>query len=102
MPHFRKKPVEIEAIQFTGDNAQAIANWMGGDYVQRASGLHIQTLEGVMHVSEGDWVIRGVKGEFWGVLLARRGDVTVFTPLSQPAPTPTPDPDATLRPIAQA
>ncbi|WP_217649208.1 hypothetical protein [Yersinia ruckeri] len=67
---FRKKPVVIEAKQFngkwTGDGAD-ILEWMGrgGDWNQDTAELKIHTLEGVMTASKGDWIIKGVKGEFY-------------------------------------
>jgi hypothetical protein len=65
---FRKKPVVIEAVQFTGshDSAFSIQQWGGLAAIDVADhGLYIQTLEGRMHVSIGDYVIRGVQGEFY-------------------------------------
>ena len=68
MPKFRKKPVVIEAMQFlnplTGVN---IAAWCGGRYVEDAMGpcILIDTLEGQMRADPEDWVIKGVKGEFY-------------------------------------
>lgn len=66
---FRKKPVVIEAVQFTGKNPRTVFEWMGkpdGDagYIQDKE-LFIETLEGVMTAKPGDWIIRGVKGEFY-------------------------------------
>lgn len=66
---FRKRPVEIEAMQLTRENASEIAKWaastdaptitvFGGD-------VKIHTLEGLMHASLGDWIIKGVQGEFY-------------------------------------
>lgn len=66
-----KKPVEIEAVQFNGENAFEIWHFMG---VAGAAGnpeLHntdspiINTLEGDMLVSIGDFVIKGLNGEFY-------------------------------------
>jgi len=73
MPMFRKKPITIEALQFTSDedrnitNGPAIARWCGGSYVTDAFGpcLLIDTLEGQMRGDPGDWIIKGVKGEFY-------------------------------------
>lgn len=72
---FRKKPVEIEAIQFTGDNHREVMEFMHKGRITRdmvgwVSGDHdgtlkIKTLEGVMTASEGDWIIKGVRGEFY-------------------------------------
>lgn len=75
MPTYRKKPVEVEAMQFDGtkDSANHVLAWIGrseGD-AKRAHirqpelGLTISTIEGDMHASPGDWIIRGVQGEFY-------------------------------------
>lgn len=75
MPRFRKKPVEVEAVRYTGtaDSAQAVLEWTRGKpFVEPddqpgalTMSLKINTLEGVMKAAPGDWVIRGVKGEFY-------------------------------------
>lgn len=74
---FRKKPVIIEARHWaTEDDAYELADWCGGDYDSTISGpsgvngedwglLVIGTLEGEMTAAPGDWIIRGVKGEFY-------------------------------------
>lgn len=73
---YRKKPVEIEAIQWTGDNKNEIADFVGESamfykvkYLQDENPnywrLEINTLEGVMKADHGDYVIKGVKGEFY-------------------------------------
>ena len=74
MAKFRKKPVVIEAVQFTGSNGQEIGRFVGspcGD-VEGVPGTKtvrpfvvIKTLEGEMRGDAGDWIIRGVKGEFY-------------------------------------
>jgi hypothetical protein len=72
MKQYRKKPVVIDAIQWDGteDLALEIAA-IGGfegmlDYKTGAfGGLYIETLEGRMQVSPNDYVIKGVKGEFY-------------------------------------
>lgn len=72
--NYRKKPVEVQAIQLLPDNADEIAEWCGGSVVEeidpiddtkRYVGVNIPTLEGVMRASENDYVIKGVKGEFY-------------------------------------
>lgn len=64
-----KKPITIEAAHFTSrDEAAAIAQWCGGVVVPMLFGfveIKIQTLEGAMWAREGDWIIRGVQGEFY-------------------------------------
>lgn len=72
---FRKKPVVIEAMQFTGmmSNARAIRAWAHAglppetNAIIRVDGwcLKIRTLEGEMTANDGDWIIKGVKGEFY-------------------------------------
>lgn len=71
---FRKKPVEIEAIQFTGEfsNYDELCDWSGITFPanstingEGAREMFIDTLEGRMRVDQKDWVIRGVQGEFY-------------------------------------
>lgn len=64
MSIFRKKPVEIEAIQFIG-NFDEIEEFVGGDAELRAGKLVVATLEGPLHASNYDWIIKGVHGEFY-------------------------------------
>ncbi|MFD8516596.1 hypothetical protein ACFV27_37330 [Streptomyces antimycoticus] len=81
---YRKKPVEIQAVQWDGTagGAAPIVNWIltgestatyacsnpdrcaatGGDTPHC---IEIHTLEGTMRADLGDWIIRGVKGEFY-------------------------------------
>lgn len=67
MAKFRKKPVEIEAKCFTGGNHNALIEWGAEAGIRRAASgrLIIPTLEGDMTVSIGDWIIKGVQGEFY-------------------------------------
>ena len=73
MGKFRKKPVIIEAHQFTGDNHAQILAWarpnLGEDALTAAQimklPIYIPTLEGEMKANPGDWIIKGVKGEFY-------------------------------------
>lgn len=79
MPAFRKKPVEIEARQLTDTNAGEIVQWVninspdastawmrGGPRGGSKGGtVYIRTLEGTHHASVGDWIIKGVQGEFY-------------------------------------
>jgi hypothetical protein len=77
MPMYRKKPVVIEAMQWDGTAAGAgpIINWvLSGDSgsaryhyddPEFADFIAIDTLEGTMSATQGDWVIQGVKGEFY-------------------------------------
>ena len=67
MPRYRKLPVVIEAVQCTGGNILEICNFTGkcGGELIKDGELYIKTLEGVHHASIGDYIIRGVKGEFY-------------------------------------
>ena len=77
---FRKKPVEIEAVQYRPDldNCSEIAAFTGlvpsaadwppcDESDHSATVWHIDTLEGCMEASPGDWIIRGVAGEFYPI-----------------------------------
>jgi hypothetical protein len=65
MPKFRKKPVVIEAQKFDGGTASLSFDFFSACGVTPSGGLIMKTLEGEMLVSIGDWIIRGVKGEFY-------------------------------------
>ena len=66
MAQFRKKPVVIEAVQYTGGNAREVMNFIDtGDSFPTEDGICIKTLEGTMLANINDWIIRGVKGEFY-------------------------------------
>lgn len=79
---YQKKPVVIEALQYTGgeQNVIALTDWINGvdsstNYhlvapqimreVEAAGGIPIKTLEGTMIAQQGDWIIKGIKGEFY-------------------------------------
>jgi len=76
---FRKKPVVIEAIQWTGDNLEDIIKFTGLHHsalkwtwvkthmalIQQQEGLKIFTLEGSYMATIGDYIVKGVKGEFY-------------------------------------
>src|SRR6185312_4620811 len=81
MEKYRKMPVEIEAIQWDGENTLKVMNFMGEvvvlksniehdrfeDYkeIAKRDGLRINTLEGDMRANVGDFIIKGIKGEFY-------------------------------------
>ena len=68
---YRKKPVVIEARQMTNFNQKEIAEWATGAEIIPASmclrpgSIRIPTLEGDHTAAPGDWIIKGVKGEFY-------------------------------------
>lgn len=77
MAKFKKNPIEIEALQWTGDNLKEIIDftglhqsaekwtWEQYEAFVAAQGLKIFTLEGAMMASVGDWIIKGIKGELY-------------------------------------
>ena len=62
---FRKKPVVIEAVQWVGDNLSEIQKFYKPDNFLVGDEIVIGTLEGNMRASKGDWIIKGVSGEFY-------------------------------------
>ena len=74
---FRKKPVVIEAVQWTGNNLREVIDfaglhpsaekWTWEEYmaVVEKDGLKIFTLEGSHMATVGDWIICGVHGEHY-------------------------------------
>jgi hypothetical protein len=70
---FRKKPVVIEAVRWTGDNVKEVLDFgmtgpqplWGDDFKVGKMAVFILTAEGQMRASVGDWIIRGVQGEFY-------------------------------------
>lgn len=80
MMMYKKKPIIIEAVKWDGKNHREMWNFLTGktdDYISSSSdnfyidhekvtgGLVIKTLEGEYPVSIGDYVIKGIKGEFY-------------------------------------
>lgn len=81
MRKFRKKPVEIEAEQYTYPASAELRAWMGASagieikdrHIFAKGEMQVHTLEDghagqVAHIAtEGDWIIKGVHGEFYAV-----------------------------------
>ena len=66
MAKYRKRPVVIEAVQWTGENLLEILQFSKDSFIDRDDyTLKIETLEGVMTVSRGDYIVKGVDGEFY-------------------------------------
>lgn len=68
MPYYRKKPIPVEAIQYTGDNFLELQAWSNdhvtlSDYNEDA--ICVYTPGGLLWFDEGDYVIKGVSGEFY-------------------------------------
>jgi ADP-heptose:LPS heptosyltransferase len=74
---YRKKPVVIEAVEWTGNNLEEIIaftglhpsaekwSWEKYEEIVKKEGLKIFTLEGTHFANIGDYIIKGVKGEFY-------------------------------------
>lgn len=64
---YRKKPVVIEAVQYTGTalNLAELVAFIGHEAYINEGKIEIETLEGVMTASIGDYIIKGVHGEFY-------------------------------------
>jgi hypothetical protein len=66
MSKYRKRPVVIEAVQFTTSSIDEVERFVGGDMGRDGDGnTVIATLEGAMICSLDDWIIRGIQGEFY-------------------------------------
>ena len=64
---FVKKPIPIEAVQFTGDNFKELYDFAGNDIYFQDGYVYIHTLEGDMRMKNktGDWLVKGIRGEFY-------------------------------------
>jgi len=83
MPKYRKKPIEIEAVLWTGENLDEVFELVDFDnlpqapddlhinpgigHVPATAQLEIPTLEGTMRAEPGDWIIKGVADEVYPV-----------------------------------
>ncbi len=79
MPKYRKKPVVVEAVRWTGSNLEEIRNFVDSDLIEECMELFdikrtlkemlvdiaIDTLEGTMRVDYGDYIIKGIQGELY-------------------------------------
>lgn len=73
MPNFKKKPVVIEAEQFTDETKDRVLHWANhsgrhcyaNTDLEGRPTLSINTLEGIMTANLGDWVIKGISQEFY-------------------------------------
>ncbi len=73
MTKFRKKPIVIEARRYTRRNRASIGAWCGASMQgvdedgcpYELLNIRINTLEGSMAANPGDWIIKGVAGEFY-------------------------------------
>lgn len=67
---YRKKPVEVEAVRLTPENGVELSIWCAGKPVfstitDKPIYIDIPTREGTMTAEVGDYIIRGVEGEYY-------------------------------------
>jgi hypothetical protein len=64
---YRRKPVVIDAVQWTGSNLEEINGLTFGSTVGStdSDGLLIDTIDGRLPLSSGDWIIRGITGRLY-------------------------------------
>ena len=65
---YKKKPIVVEAKRLTKENQIDLLYWMGGENKRAywdSGEIDIITLEGTMRANLGDYIIKGVKGEFY-------------------------------------
>lgn len=70
MGKYRKKPIVIEAVQWTGEkgNLLKVTQFVASGsrpVEKKGSCLLIETLEGIMIADKEDWIIRGISGEHY-------------------------------------
>lgn len=68
--HYRKKPIVIEAMQLTFRNRDRLLDFAQGSITLKWDdgylvGAYVQTLEGCTYASYGDYIIKGVDGEYY-------------------------------------
>ncbi len=69
MMKYRKKPLVVEVIQFDSNYNECL-KFLGSEPIDIVEACYqdeviIQTLESVMKARQGDWIIKGIKGEFY-------------------------------------
>ena len=86
---YRKKPVVVEAVQWTGENHAEMCEFIDPEVFEIIPriGLVIHTLEGDHHASPGDYIIKGVNGEFYPCkpdIFAKTYESASLTPPNEP------------------
>lgn len=67
MPIFRKRPVDVEAFQWHGEEVEGFERiCVGKDELSNdCYNLVIPTLNGPVYAVEGEWIVKGIEGEFY-------------------------------------
>lgn len=85
---YRKRPFDVEVIKWTGDNYEEVGSFIPVEYRIFEHGvLRIATLEGWLKASRGDYIVKGIEGEFYPVKASifERSYVEVTLPEKVPA-----------------
>ncbi|MFF4777611.1 hypothetical protein ACFY05_32740 [Microtetraspora fusca] len=74
MPKYRRLPLVLDAVQFTGDNFPDLAQFFREGYTgtldwndDPTTGGEILTVDGSITFEVGDWLIRGIEGEYYPI-----------------------------------
>lgn len=62
---YRKRPVVVEVVRWNGNNPNEVRQFVGSKVNFNKGFCRINTLEGSMYANAGDYIIKGVKGEFY-------------------------------------
>lgn len=62
--NIRKKPVKVQAIQWTGDNYEELSSFTNGNIFQYDEITVVKTNAGYRYIEKDDWIIRVVNGQF--------------------------------------
>lgn len=86
---YRKKPVVVEAVRWTGENHGEMCEFIDPEVFEMIPhvGLVIHTLEGDHRASPGDYIIKGVNGEFYPCkpdVFEKTYEPATFTPPNEP------------------
>jgi hypothetical protein len=89
---YRKKPITVEAVQHFADigtHTAVIPMWLieacsDGTVFAKGMDTYIKTMEGEMRVTDGDWIIQGIKGELYPC------KPDIFAATYEPLPTAAP------------
>lgn len=68
MKEYRKKPVTVQALQWTGENDDEVADFMSYPVFKNPEGhLGVRTLEGLVYTAPGSFIVKGQHGDVWPV-----------------------------------
>jgi hypothetical protein len=62
---FRKKIAVVEAVQWSGSNWHQVYDFAGHEVFTTSGNLFVKTPDGTLGASPGDWIVKGVKGNFY-------------------------------------